>query len=360
MSTKITFVVIVIYKISIGSFADWDPVVLNGIKWSSTSQGFETIRYADSVGIQRIPIKYHGGIDTNTDGVIEPLEISSFTRWITRYIPDDYAGPIVFDYEKPWWEYLMAKTISREKLEELIGVYEQGLSIAKSIRPKAEWGYYGLPIIKNTSKAWLSQGLSLQPIVDRSNGMYPSIYDCRPNRDITWRVEQHVEIILKQSGGTKPVYVFVSPRYCGDHNKHGDFIPDETFLRQVNAAMKATWTDEMGMHHKINGVVLWDAYAGIPQDEWGLVDMKHKRYLQLLQALVQAWREKSVGVTITSLANHTAILNNRFTGYEFSKLINREVQKNDTTANTLHEGEISSKENDRVESGRVRENRVKE
>jgi hypothetical protein len=360
MSTKITFIVIVIFKISIGCFADWDPVVLNGIKWSSTSQGSETIRYADSVGIQRIPIKYHGGIDSNTDGVIEPREITTFSNWVTRYIPDDYAGPIVFDYEKPWWEYLMAKTISSEKLEELIGVYNQGLAIAKSIRPKAEWGYFGLPIIKNTSKTWLDQGLSLQPIADRCNGMYPSIYDCRPNRDITWRVKQHIEIILKQSGGTKPVYVFVSPRYCGNHNKHGDFIPDEIFLRQANAAMKATWTDEAGVKHKINGVVLWDAYASIPQEEWGLADMKHTRYLQLLEALVQAWRKESVGLTISSLENHTAILNNRFTGYEFSNLINREVQKNNITNETLQEGEIPEIENDRIESGRVHGNRVRE
>ena len=275
--------------------ADWNPIVLNAIKWTSNNQDIQSIRYTQNEGILRLPMKYYGGIDTNVDGIISEKEITNFNEWVQQHIPEDYCGPIALDYEKPWWKELRAETISQERLNELITVYVKGLRIAKSTRPKAQWGYFGLPARRNTTNKWLERGLSLEPIISSSNALYPSIYNCKPGIDITRSVEEHVSKILEEAAGQIPVYVFVSPRYCGQGDDKSMFIPDDVFLHHTNAAMRASWTDADGIPHRIRGLVLWDGYEYTNAEEWGELDLRHERYFKLLHALVNAWKKAMTG-----------------------------------------------------------------
>ena len=277
------------------SSADWNPIVLNAVKWTSNNQDMQTITYLKREQILRLPMKYYGGVDIDVDGVIDDKDISKFNEWVRLHIPETYDGPVVMDYETPWWTELRSKTITQERLRALTSVYVQGLQVAQTARPKAQWGYFGLPSRRNTSSGWLNQGLSLEPIITNSNALFPSIYDCNPGEDRTKHVEQHIATILKDAGGIIPVYVFVSPRYCGQDGDKSMFIPDEIFLRHANAAMRATWTDVDGIQHRIKGLILWDAYGYSTVKEWSALDMKHKRYFQLLSALVDAWKNAMDG-----------------------------------------------------------------
>ena len=343
---------------SVVCFADWNPVILNGIKWTSTNQDIQTIAYTTEVGISRLPVKYSGGIDTNIDGIIEEGEITRFHDWVSQNVPQNYNGPIALDYERPWWDELKAETITQNRLDQIISVYVQGLDIATSIRPEAQWGYYGLPTLRNTQESWLSQGLSLEPLISNSRALYPYIYNCTPEKNVTKRIEKHVSEVLREARGNIPVYVFVSPTYCGQNKEERFPIPDEVFLRDANAAMKAKWTDENGIQYRIKGIVLWDGYKYVNDEDFSTIDLQHKRYFTLLEALTRAWKKAMTGVKVVT---GPALLENAQKGLPEPNNSGDALRTNRATNNlTGHNRETPNKEQGRVRSGRVRGNRVEE
>ena len=46
-----------------------------------------TIQYLKDNGVLRIPVKYYGGVDSNTDGKIDEGDIESFRKWVEMNIP---------------------------------------------------------------------------------------------------------------------------------------------------------------------------------------------------------------------------------------------------------------------------------
>jgi len=275
--------------------AEWNPIVLNGIKWTAPNQDVQSIQYTTSQGILRIPVKYYGGVDSNVDGKIEEEEILQFTKWVEQHIPINYDGPVVMDYEKPWWEELRRETITKDRLDALMKPYVKGLKVARTLRPNAKWGYYGIPTRRNTSKNWLDQGHSLEPIFSNSQALFPAIYDCNRGADRNKEIGNQITTSLKQAAGRMPVYAFVNPRYCGEGGDRSLFVPDELFLQRANTALKSFWIDDQGKQHRIKGLVLWDAYGYTPREEWGELDEIHRHYFELLQALVSAWSEAMQG-----------------------------------------------------------------
>jgi hypothetical protein len=275
--------------LSVPSYADWNPQVYNAIKWTTPNQGQRTLAYTTSVGITRIPMAYHGGVDSNASGDITDRNKEHFQQWVQERLPSNYCGPVVMDYEQPWWEALGAKAIAPEKLQEIIAVYNESTSIARSMLPNAQWGYWGLPLLRNTSDNWLNQGNSLEPLLSTCGALYPDIYDSNRGKDTSSRAQRHIERVLELAAGAIPVYVFVSPRFTGEGKDHSNFVPDDVFLRHLNGAMKASWTDASEVQHKIQGLILWDAYGYTQASEWTDLDTKHAYYFQLMQALVDAW-----------------------------------------------------------------------
>ncbi len=271
--------------------AGWKPEIYNGIKWTKPNQGIETIAYTNAQGITRVPMAYHGGVDTNASGDITPENIEQFSRWVSRNIPVGYEGPVVLDYEAPWWLELRAKTITQARLHEICTVYREGLEIARSLRPDAQWGYWGLPSGRHTNSDWLSQGHSIMPILNDSPAIFPEVYDCNKDAKLYGKVQQHIETTLKQAGGNRPVYVFVSPRYCGEDGDRSIFVPEDDFLHHVNAALQASWTNEAGDVYKVQGLILWDAYGYTPVEQWTELDKRHTKYFELLIALSNAWKK---------------------------------------------------------------------
>ncbi|HIB51357.1 MAG TPA: hypothetical protein EYO40_08845 [Phycisphaerales bacterium] len=128
--------------------------------------------------------------------------------------------------------------------------------------------------------------------------MYPEVYDCSKGEDLSKQVERHISTVLKEAAGNVPVYVFVSPRYCGENGDRSNFIPDKEFLRQANAALKACWIDANGVQHRIKGIILWDTYGYTESSAWLELDQKHQRHFELLQALVLAWKKSMAGTVV--------------------------------------------------------------
>jgi hypothetical protein len=339
----------------VACFADWKPIILNGIKWTSANQDIQTIAYTTDTEIFRLPVKYYGGIDTNIDGILDEKEITRFHEWVSQYVPQNYTGPIALDYERPWWDELKAETITQNRLDQILSVYVQGLNIATSIRPEAQWGYYGLPTLRNTQESWLNQGLSLEPLISNSRALYPYIYNCTPDKNVTKRIENHVSEVLREARGTIPVYVFISPTYCGQNKEERFSIPDEVFLRDANAAMRAKWTDENGVQHRIKGIVLWDGYKYVKVEDFNSIDLQHKRYFVLLEALTQAWKKAMKGIEVV---DGPASLE------DAQKGLPEPSNSGDTITAVSHRNasyrNSPEREHDRVESDRVPSNRIVE
>ena len=338
------------------SFCDWKPIIYNSIKWTAADQGVLTITYTTEHGITRVPIAYHGGVDTNASGEITDKNISHFTEWADETLPTNYCGPVVLDYEEPWWKELQAKTILPDRLREILGVYSEGIRVAHNIRPSSQWGYWGLPLLRNTSESWTDQGLSLEPLISSCNALYPDVYNCTPGLDRSRQAEQHISNVLQLAAGRMPVFVFASVRYCGPDVGHSDFVPDEIFLKQVNAALRASWIDEFGNQHRIKGIILWDNYGFSQESEWGSLDQKHKYYFELLEALSEAWEKSMKGKKVIVGPPKPEVCQ-----YGLSEPANS-GETIFIRANREHPQEMKEviQENTRVPSGRVGGNRVTE
>ena len=303
---------------------------------------------------------YHGGVDTNASGEITDRNIEKFTQWVHTYLPPDYCGPVVMDYEQPWWKELLAKEISPGRLQEILSVYIEGVQVARNVQPTAQWGYWGLPALRNTSERWLNQRLSMEPLISQCSALYPDVYNCTPGKDRTAHAQQHISTVLEQAAGKIPVYVFASIRYCGPEVDHSVFVPDEIFLKQVNAALRAVWIDENGTQHRVKGIILWDAFGFSPEAQWEELDQKHKRSFELLQALSKAWGTSMTGKTVVTGPPTSAECK-----YGLPEPTNSSGAIYDESLSGQNKGVQSNKirdeateENDRIPTGRIRGDRA--
>ncbi|MBC8200844.1 MAG: hypothetical protein H8E86_02265 [Planctomycetes bacterium] len=341
------------------ALADWDPQVYNAIKWTAPNQGTDTIAYTSAQGITRLPMAYHGGVDRDESGEISQKNIERFTSWVQETLPADYCGPVVMDYENPWWNELNAPSISIERLQEILSVYAEGLRVAKGTLPQAQWGYWGIPTLRNTSEKWRSQGLSLAQLISQCNALYPDIYDSTPGSSQTKSTTEHISKVLELANGEIPVYIYTFPRFTGQGGDHSLFIPDKEFLAQVNAAMRAVWVDANNVQHRIQGIIVWDSYKYSDSTKWGELDKKHKYYFELLQALTAAWKKAMQGVDV-----QTSIGGNPLCQYALSEPQNSgatlENQVGATEELPQKLSDVPLIENDRISGSRIRNNRVTE
>ena len=261
------------------------PVLYDTIKYSEADQGEATKKTLARLGIPTIPIAYHGGVDWNQNGEITPDDRRLFKKWIDATIPENATGPAVMDYEQPWWDELSARTLDPDELDRIQAIYIDGLAEAKSLRPKLQWGYWGLPTMRNVSKGWSEQGLSIEPLMQASGALYPSAYDCAPG-DNADEFRRHIERVLKANKDERPVIVFLNMRFCGQNKDRSKFIPLDELLENAHAVLNATWTDPEGTVHHVDGIALWDAYIWSEEADWPALDRLHSEAFTRLHALV--------------------------------------------------------------------------
>ena len=261
------------------------PVVLDGIKYTDQEvQGSATRAACRRLGIETIPIAYHGGVDFNESGEITERNIVQFTRWVDRSIHRESTDFAVMDYEYPWWTELNARELAPERLAEILGVYSEGLAIAKKIRPGVRWGYWGLPTMRNVSQGWSDQGLSVNSLTLQQDAVYPGAYDCNPDEGPE-EFGFYIERVLESVQGKKPVWAFINTRYCGQDGDRSQFIPVDDVLANANAILKASWTDPEGVVHRAHGIVVWDTYGWSSEAEWPQLDRHNAMLFSRLHAL---------------------------------------------------------------------------
>jgi len=265
------------------------PAVYDAIKYSAEGQGEATRKTIERLGIPTIPAAYHGGVDWNQDGTITETDRRQFRKWVEATLPLNATGPAMMDYEQPWWIELNARELDQERLQEIMAVYIDGLAEAQEARPGLQWGYWGLPTMRNVSKGWKEQGLSIEPIIARSGVLYPSAYDCTPGENSN-EFKLHIQRVLEAVRGRKPVIVYLSMRYCGQDGDRTKFMPIDELLANAHAVLEATWTAPDGTIHRADGIALWDPYIWSDEEDWASLDRLHADAFAKLHALASRLR----------------------------------------------------------------------
>ncbi|MEE3002573.1 MAG: hypothetical protein VX908_07770 [Planctomycetota bacterium] len=265
------------------------PLVHDAIKYSADGQGEATRRTLERLGIPTIPAAYHGGVDWNQDGTITETDRRQFRKWVDATLPAHATGPAMMDYEQPWWIELNAKELEPERLQEIMAVYIDGLVEAQAARPGLQWGYWGLPTMRNLSKGWKEQGLSIEPIIARSGTLFPSAYDCTPGENSN-EFRLHTQRVLEAVRGRKPVIVYLNMRYCGQEGDRTKFMPLDELLANAHAVLDAEWTAPDGTVHQADGIALWDPYTWSDEEDWASLDRLHADAFAKLHALASRLR----------------------------------------------------------------------
>ncbi|MDG2201644.1 MAG: hypothetical protein P8K80_10755 [Phycisphaerales bacterium] len=269
-------------------------IILDGIKYTDLEkQGSLTRKTCRTLDIPTVPIAYHGGVDFNQDGTITPKDIERFQRWADLSIPRTSTSLAVLDYEQPWWDELTAREITLERLDQILGVYAQGLAIAKETRPGVRWGYWGLPTMRNVSAGWKEQDLSVTSLMLRQGAVFPGAYDCNPDKgpdEFKWYVQR----VLESIQGQRPLWAFINTRYCGQGGDRSKFIPIDVVLANADAILQARWVDDEGVAHRAAGVVLWDTYGWSDEADWPELDRHNAKLFSQLHALAQHLQEDEV------------------------------------------------------------------
>jgi hypothetical protein len=184
-------------------------------------------------------------------------------------------------------------------MDHALEFYIEGLEYAKSLRPNAKIGYWGIPKKSQTTPD--SDTASIERLLIASTAIFPDVYEYNPNGNDATRPQAHIEKCIEMVNGEVPVYAQAFPRFKLDSNSPHLFHTEEEFIRdQVNASLNAVWTDANGIEHRVNGVALWDAYMYVANQEenwssmtpqerqtaWDVLDAKHVEILSSMKVAV--------------------------------------------------------------------------
>lgn len=222
----------------------------------------------------------NGGVpqNANIDAHLDELR-----KDIQTAIPDpNFSGWAIIDYEgwgpvydtakEPYKE--MSRRLARERhpdrspadIERLAralfqsgarAFLERTINLCKQLRPRAKWGYYGMP--------WSHQGpeAKLDWLWNASDALYPTVYVMRPVADkptkknqisrdyhyyATWLV---IDIARRVGGPDKPIIAMISPRYSDDR----DNPKTPAMLSREDLRLSF----ELPLGYGADGVVFWDA-----------------------------------------------------------------------------------------------------
>jgi hypothetical protein len=212
-----------------------------------------------SRGYGWIPIIYEDFIDPTHDGL---LDDDLLKKRIKELFPASNASGIcVLNWETPTMERVAALKLDPDVYQKQVAEMVRALKIAKALRPRVKWGYYGLNIQEYyyRNDSWRSRTEGFLPVMEASDILFPSLYKFYPYSINGYAFEEsyakeNIDLILQYGARlSKPVMPFVWPRFHDADPKFGlQSIPDKE------------WTDHIGFLAKpnakgqqISGIVMW-------------------------------------------------------------------------------------------------------
>jgi len=240
------------------------------------NQGEFAQAWASSNNVATQPMVY-GGVDWDHNNDLTEEDKANFVIWMDETIPADYSGPICLDLEGQSWS--MFETPSQSIMDVVLDRYIEQLEFAKSLRPNAKIGFWGLPKKSHTNPA--NQIASIQRLLDASTAIFPDVYENNIGGNDASRLQLHIERAIEMVNGKVPVYAQTFARYRNiNTGLRNAFFSQEEFIRdQVQSSLDAVWTDTDGVEHRVSGVSLWDAYSFVAAytDGWSEMSMEERK-----------------------------------------------------------------------------------
>lgn len=214
----------------------------------------------NSFGLGMAKILYTHDFDTKDNGEID---WGYFTERIHTIIPDKhYNGAAILDWEGKSYEVFRTEKAGSPLFTKYIQKYIQLLSFAKTLRPKAKWGFYGFPLTTywwKTDTLWQQRNTALQPIYTASDALYPYLYDFYKDGSYGWLdepgyiIQNTKESIKRSIKSKKPVYIFVWHRYHDATENVGlQVIDPSEFELHLTTLLNTTFQEKY-----VNGLVWW-------------------------------------------------------------------------------------------------------
>jgi hypothetical protein len=273
--------------------ASWRPAVLSAVRFEDPAQGERTRRVLELRAIATVPVVPNKVIDRNENGVIGNRDGRRIARWVDENLAGGHTGPAILHYERPWMSTLYAPWIPSYLVGHITDVHRTGLDHARQLRPQARWGYLGLPLGVHMTDGWQAYGNSITPLLMSGDAVFPALDDCSSGDDAA-EFEHQVRDTLAAVSGARPVYAVLSVRYCGFGGGRS-FMPNSEVIANADAALRAAWTDDGGVTHRVAGVILWDDYGAYRERKWSKVDRKHARLLKRLDRLADEHAAAAAG-----------------------------------------------------------------
>lgn len=213
-------------------------------------------------GAKKAMIVYQHHIDGDNNGIFDGIRVLEDALVSVYNFSVDYDGPAALDWEGVAADAMYAHPVGSPSFNNAMEQFIIAIKAAKELRPKAKWGYYGMPFATywSVGPAWEARLDALKPLHDEMDVFFPSFYhayneaDGVPQaQDIEWIHYNTKQSLLRAN--KKPVLGYIGTRYmvcCSDHM--GVLLPDNQLVIETKALFDIEIDGD-----KVDGVVWWGA-----------------------------------------------------------------------------------------------------
>ncbi|MCA0381130.1 MAG: hyaluronidase [Bacteroidetes bacterium] len=208
--------------------------------------------------IKSIPILYASDFDPEDDGVADEVMLHNA---IHRKIPDsNYQGIAVIDWEDPGFPLLEKGDVQSTAFQQTIAKYLRVLQLCKQARPKASWGYYGIPFTSYWDSATvLNINKRIDPLINAVDVLLPSLYNYYPDNtpqtnNKAYYTANAMAMAAMAKENQKQCYIFIWHRYHPSNQDVGlQLLPKTVFARHIQ------WMKTAASPLSFDGFIWWGA-----------------------------------------------------------------------------------------------------
>lgn len=217
-----------------------------------------SVAFQQKEKITSIPVLYASDFDPEDDGTADE---SLLKQAVAKKIPDiNYKGVAVLDWEEPGFTVLEKGDAQSVLFQETLKKYLRLLALCKQLRPKANWGYYGIPFTSYWDSAMVvNTNKQIAPLIQAVDVLLPSLYSYYPqgtpqtNNQAYFAANASAMAQLAQQV-KKKWYVFIWHRFHPSNEQSGLML-----IPKAELAQHLLWMKKAAVQNSMEGFIWWGA-----------------------------------------------------------------------------------------------------
>lgn len=236
------------------------------------------VNFSKSIKLNKVPNCLYFSNDDIDPKKTCRINQSNFKKVLDKKVPDiNYKGILILDWENEGFDSLREGKPYSKMWNQTIDNFIAAIRYAKKLRPKAQWGYWNIPLaiyFVKVDTLWDDRIDATSKLVKECDILMPSLYDVYPTGAVSWQddtafiksnLEKTLQLGLKYN---KPVLPFVWHRYSDAVKESGlASIEPKEFANQIALMKSISYKGK-----KINGVIWW-------QEDLYFINIKSKNVL---------------------------------------------------------------------------------